>query len=222
MEIRVAGLKSTNSVVDRANRMEQTMRTLISTALMLALAACLGCESNTPSGTAAQSADSAPPPPVPAAPPENAAPAQAADPAAQPPAAAQLPAIAPPAVADPAVAPASGTAPADPATAGDPANREKAQAGVGKQGRDYKPGFITTPIAAYFSIEQRIAFEVQIPHAMKLYKANHDNKGPKTHDEFFEAIIKENAVKLPDLPTGDSYIYDPQTEELMVQHPKDQ
>ena len=47
-------------------------------------------------------------------------------------------------------------------------------------------------------------------------------KGPKTQEEFMEVIIKENAVQLPDLPEGDVYYYDPQTEQLMVRHPAPQ
>jgi hypothetical protein len=193
--------------------MEKAMRIITSTAVLLVLAGCVGCESNAPPSAAAQSADAAPPPPQPVAPPENAAPAQPAAPAAQPAAPAAQQSVATQPVA---------AAPADPATAGDPADREKAQVGVGKRGRDYEPGFITTPIAAYFRTGDRIAFEVQIPSAMKLYKAAHDNKGPKTHEEYWNVIIKENAVQLPDLPEGDKYIYDPKTEELLVQHPKDQ
>ncbi|HEV3136936.1 MAG TPA: hypothetical protein VGZ26_03510, partial [Pirellulales bacterium] len=125
------------------------MRIITSTAVLLVLAGCVGCESNAPPSAAAQSADAAPPPPQPVAPPENAAHAQPAAPGVQQAVAVQ---------------------PAEP-VAGDPADREKAQVGVGKRGRDYEPGFITTPIAAYFRTGDRIAFEVQIPSAMKLYKA---------------------------------------------------
>jgi hypothetical protein len=100
---------------------------------------------------------------------------------------------------------------------------KKAEAGVGVKGKDYGgPGFITTPIAAKFSIEQRIAFEAQIPNGMKLYKAAHDNKGPKTHEEFMQVIIKDQGVNLPELAPGETYLYVPETEELMVKSPKTQ
>ncbi len=100
---------------------------------------------------------------------------------------------------------------------------EKAQVGVGAKGRDYGgPGLVTTPVQVYFRTGDRIAFEIQIPSAMKLYKASHDNKGPKTHEEFMNVIIKENGVQLPELPEGDEFVYDPKTEQLMVRHPAQQ
>jgi len=95
-----------------------------------------------------------------------------------------------------------------------------AQVGVGAKGRDYGgPGIVTTPVETYFRTGERIAFEIQIPSAMKLYKASHDNKGPKTHEEFMKVIIQENGVQLPELPDGEEFIYDPKTEQLMVRHP---
>jgi len=89
--------------------------------------------------------------------------------------------------------------------------------GVGAKGQNYGgPGFVTTPVEAYFRTGERIAFEVQIPKAMQLYKAEHNNKGPKTHEEYMNIIIKENGVQLPELPAGEEYLYDPKTEQLMV------
>jgi hypothetical protein len=35
-----------------------------------------------------------------------------------------------------------------------------------------------------------------------------------------QKIIKDGGVKLPDLPEGHRYRYDPATEQLMVEHPK--
>jgi hypothetical protein len=98
---------------------------------------------------------------------------------------------------------------------------EVAQVGVGAKGQNYGgPGLVTTPIEAYFRAEERIAFEVQIPKAMQLYKAEHNDKGPKTQEEYMNIIIKENGVQLPELPEGEEYFYDPATEQLMVRHPK--
>jgi len=167
------------------------MKYVLNATATLALLACVGCESNAPSD--ALRSEAAPPPPTPTAPAENAPPAEAT--------------------------PAANSA--APSAATEDGTLKKAEAGVGRKGKDYGgPGFITTPIMAKYTIEQRIAFEAQIPNAMKLYKAAHDNKGPKTHEEFMEVIIKENAVPLPDLAVGESYLYDPETEELMVKSPK--
>ena len=97
---------------------------------------------------------------------------------------------------------------------------EEAQVGVGAKGRDYGgPGLVTTPVETYFRTGERIAFEIQIPSAMKLYKAAHDNKGPKTQEEFMNVIIKENGIQLPELPEGDEFVYNPKTEQLLVRHP---
>ena len=121
-------------------------------------------------------------------------------------------------------------APPAPAPPGDPSQAAKAQqaesgtaevakAGVGVKGRDYGgAGIITTPIQQYFRIGERINF-IQMDNSMKIYKAGHDNKGPKTQEEFMDVIIKENGVQLPDLPEGDEYFYDPKTAQLMVKHP---
>lgn len=96
---------------------------------------------------------------------------------------------------------------------------EPAVAGVGKQGRYEGEGLIVTPIKTYFLAKQDIAFSIQIPHALQLYKAE-SGKGPQTHEEFLEKIIKPNQIHLPELPEGHSYKYDVEQELLMVEHPK--
>jgi len=129
---------------------------------------------------------------------------------------------------------AAGLAPADmwngpegvaPARASQPApqpsaNVEKAQAGVGKQGRDYGGGAImapvTVPVRTYFQARDRITF-LQVDDGMRLYKAA-NGSAPKTHEEFMQKIIKEGQIKLPDLPPGDRYIYIPAKEDLFVEH----
>lgn len=95
--------------------------------------------------------------------------------------------------------------------------REKADVGVGKKGH-YRKGLITTPISVFFRTQEMITFRIQIPHAMDLYKAL-NGRAPRTHEEFMQKIIKENMIDLPDLPPGCRYIYDPKTEQLMVEHP---
>jgi hypothetical protein len=118
-----------------------------------------------------------------------------------------------------AQAPAAEGTPAAAAT--EPGNSERATVGAGAKGRDYGgPGFVTTPIEALFRADDLIVFETHIPKNLSLYKAEHDNKGPKTHEEFMQVIIKDGGVRLPELPAGDEYWYDPKTEQLMVRHPK--
>ena len=153
-----------------------------------------------PGAFGVNSGESTPPPPP------SAAPAASATP---PSGTAALPPPPPP-------SPAPGSATAAPAETPS-ANAVKAEAGVGKKGRGYGAGMITTPVAAYFSIQERLAFD-QVAHAMDLYKATNDH-APKSHEEFMEKIIKENGVKLPQLPAGERYLYDPKTEQLMVERP---
>ncbi len=97
--------------------------------------------------------------------------------------------------------------------------QKKATVGVGEKGRDYEPGLVTTPVKAYFTAKEEIAFNIQIPNAMKFYKAQFESY-PKSHEEFMEKIIKANRVELPELPAGHSYVYDPETATLMVEHPQ--
>jgi hypothetical protein len=111
--------------------------------------------------------------------------------------------------------------PPPPEAAPTPGTTQKpAEVGVGKKGRGYGKGVIVTPVASLFAARERLVFEVQIPQAMQLFKAMNDNKGPKSHDEFMQKIVKENNIKLPELPAGDRYMYDPKTEQLMVESPE--
>ncbi|MHB0955998.1 MAG: hypothetical protein ACYC6N_20915 [Pirellulaceae bacterium] len=101
--------------------------------------------------------------------------------------------------------------------------RIQAEAGVGVKGQrlDDKGAInrmIVTPALALFRTEQRLVFEIQVPHAMQLYEATHGKK-PATHDEFMEQIIRANQIVLPELPAGQRYVYDPETGELMVEKP---
>jgi len=179
------------------------MRISMLLCLIVGVTLFLGCESSGPPEAGVQSGEAgAPPPPQPAT---------AADDAGD---------NAPPADAPPAdtAPPAAGT---PPAAAAEPGDSERATVGAGAKGRDYGgPGFVTTPIEALFRADDLIVFETHIPKNLSLYKAEHDNKGPKTHEEFMQVIIKDGGVRLPELPDGDEYWYDPKTEQLMVRHPK--
>jgi hypothetical protein len=98
----------------------------------------------------------------------------------------------------------------------------KAEAGVGKKGqRLEKKGLVrmmTVPALAFFRTEQRVVFEIQIPHALNLYKALHGDF-PKTQEEFMKEIVKANQLDLPELPAGNRYVYDPEKGELLVERP---
>ncbi|MGM0488259.1 MAG: hypothetical protein ACQESR_16030 [Planctomycetota bacterium] len=98
----------------------------------------------------------------------------------------------------------------------------KARVGVGKKGRRLEDErlarTIVTPAVSLFRTRERMVFEVQIPKAMKLYKAS-NGKLPETEKEFFEHIIKANQIKLPTLPDGQRYVYDPRKGQLMVERP---
>jgi hypothetical protein len=113
--------------------------------------------------------------------------------------------------------------PAAAATQQPETERVKAEKGVGIKGRslDQYEGVIVTPAKAYFSARERIVFEVQVPSALNLYKAS-EGQAPKSHDEFMEKIVQANQIKLPPLPQGHKYVYDPMTEQLMVERPKQQ
>jgi hypothetical protein len=122
--------------------------------------------------------------------------------------------VAPTPLAPPAVAPVT-----PPVTTPPPTERVAAEVGVGAKGRDYGGGMITEPARQYWRVQERLTFDVQIKHAMDLYKPLHDDKLPATHDEFMKEIIEANNIKLPKLPPGEKYIYDPAKEELMVERP---
>ncbi len=101
----------------------------------------------------------------------------------------------------------------------EPVNQKPAGVGVGKRGRGYGQGVVATPAASLWAASERITFEFEISKAMQLFKATED-RGPKDHAEYMEKIIKANHIHLPELPEGDRYMYDPKTEELMVESPK--
>jgi hypothetical protein len=130
--------------------------------------------------------------------------------------------------AKPASGAQTGTPAVPPAPAVDPAAKPgpdmelvKAKAGVGKLGRslDEHSGVIVTPAKVYFTVRERVVFDVQIPEALKLYKAL-NGKAPQSHEQFMKDIVEANQIQLPQLNPGVTYVYDPQTEELMVRRPK--
>ncbi len=103
----------------------------------------------------------------------------------------------------------------------EPMEREKAVVGAGKKGRNYGGGIISEPVRAYFRTGQRVVFEIQIPKALQLYEASNNGKGPESHEVFMKEIIEENLIELPELPDGETYFFDAEAQELMVQRSSD-
>ena len=95
--------------------------------------------------------------------------------------------------------------------------REQAASGAGRKGH-YSPGMITTPLSTYWRAQERITYEAQVKYALKLYRASHGGY-PKTKEEFEREILVPNNVKLPELPEGHRYVYDPEKGELLVERP---
>jgi hypothetical protein len=125
--------------------------------------------------------------------------------------------------AAPAAAPANPSPPVTdnpPDLVGPKTERVKAEAGVGVRGKSLEKhsGIIVEPAKAFFRVEQRMVFEVQIPQAMKLFNAT-EGRSPKSQEEFMSKIIEANQIKLPPLSQGEKYVFDPQKGELMVERP---
>ena len=101
-----------------------------------------------------------------------------------------------------------------------PAESVKAQVGVGAKGRslDNETGvgkMVSAPVSALFAVKERVAFDIQIPQALGLFRAT-EGRLPKSHEEFMEKIIKANQIKLPELPAGMVYRFNTELGELWV------
>jgi hypothetical protein len=93
----------------------------------------------------------------------------------------------------------------------------KADVGVGIKGRslDQYEGAVVTPAKAYFTVREKVVFQIQIPQAMQFFEAE-NGFTPKSHEEFMEKIIQANGIKLPELPVDARYVYDVENKELQV------
>ncbi len=102
-----------------------------------------------------------------------------------------------------------------------PMERIVAEAGVGKKGQSLKndTGMVVEPVKQLIRFEQKAVFDLQIKPALELYKGS-TGSYPKTHDEFMEQIIKANGISLPTLPEGQTYVFDPEQAQLMVERPQ--
>ena len=194
--------------------LRSTHRWLARLACVLIPLAAVGCSTST---APAPTANSAPPPgaPVPPGAGQGAASQGAASQANTDPNAAMANLAA--AIGGAPVPVSEGATPAEPP----PTERIKAEVGVGIKGRslDQHEGIIVTPAKTLFKAKERIAFDIAVPHALALYKAE-NGQGPKSHEEFMEKIVTFNGIQLPKLPDGHRYVYDPESEQLMVERPK--
>ena len=132
----------------------------------------------------------------------------------------------------PSAPPAVVPQPTTPAPNGPPPLVEKSLPGGGPPGTPIGPGFtgkgqdygngdagiITVPISTLFSVKEQIVLN-QITGAMNVFKT-YNGRNPKSEEEFMKEVIKANAIKLPELPEGSKYQYDPASGQLMVVGPK--
>jgi len=81
----------------------------------------------------------------------------------------------------------------------------KAKPGSGKR-KPGKAGILMTPINAYFSTKERLAF-MQVEDGLKKFRALKGRK-PKNFQEVQKEILKPAAIKLPELKPGDTYFFD--------------
>jgi hypothetical protein len=95
----------------------------------------------------------------------------------------------------------------------------KAEKGVGIKGRslDGESGIIVTPVKALFGAKEEIAF-VQFVSQYRIYNALNDDV-PKDFDDLTAKVIEPYLIKLPLLPEGHKYVWNPETQELMVERP---
>ena len=78
-------------------------------------------------------------------------------------------------------------------------------------------GIITVPVKTLFVTQDRLVLQ-QIEYAMKMFHAEH-GRAPASETEFTDRIINANNIKLPQLPAGQIYFYDPQDGELKIRKP---
>ncbi len=81
----------------------------------------------------------------------------------------------------------------------------QAKPGSGKR-QPGKAGILMTPINAYFSTKERLAF-IQVENELKTFRALKGRK-PKDFQEVQKEILKPAAIKLPELKPGETYFFD--------------
>ena len=74
---------------------------------------------------------------------------------------------------------------------------------------------LTAAVDSYDPIKQKIAQDIQIQHAVRLFQAT-EGRYPKDYDEFMTKVIKANKIRLPQLGTDREYQYDVENHQLVV------
>jgi hypothetical protein len=101
--------------------------------------------------------------------------------------------------------------------------RKTAAVGDGAQGHYERFGRMSIfdhSIGTMYRTKERLTYNVQIPHAMDLYKATNGHF-PRTYEEFKREILDPNNIKLPELREGCRYEYNSEKAELEVVYPID-
>ncbi len=119
--------------------------------------------------------------------------------------------------AEPAAAPqavATSAASAEEALGGAAGVPQKAAVGVGVRGDSLRNEegvgqMIAAPAVALFNAREKAVFDIQIPHALNLFKAL-EGRVPKTHEEFMQKIVQANGIQLPELKPGMKYRFRPE------------
>ena len=120
-----------------------------------------------------------------------------------------------PPASSPAVAPQTeGPGTADAAGANG-VQGEPVKAGMGERSKRLEGGGYFSSTARAIPLAEETIQYAQARRSLDLYKAANEGRGPATHEEYMEKIIKENLIRLPELPAGHEYRYDPETEELL-------
>ena len=89
----------------------------------------------------------------------------------------------------------------------------------GRRGQSFhgQGGYLNAVFSARFTAENQMTINM-IKHNLDLFEAT-NSRYPKSQEEFFQAIITDGGVTLPELREGEEYWYDVENHELMVRTP---
>jgi len=101
----------------------------------------------------------------------------------------------------------------------DRANSTEFNARSGRRGQSFhgQGGYLNAVFSARFTSENLIT-KAQLKKNLDLFEAT-NSRYPNSQEEYFQAIIVDGGVSLPELNQGEEYWYDVETHELMVRTP---